>query len=214
MPASSINSDYVYDNLRNMFPNAHCELNYDSVFHLAVAVILSAQTTDVSVNKVTPALFEKYPDAKALAEADMTEVENTIRSIGLYRNKARSIVNMAKIVNERYGGVLPDTMDELTELPGIGRKTANVILAEGFHKPGLAVDTHVHRVSWRLGITEKEDSPEKVEMALKSFFPPEKWGQVHHLMIFFGRYCCHSQKPECDNCPFEDSICKYGDKNK
>ena len=200
---NKITPEEVFSQLDRMFPQAHCELDYGTVFQLAVSVILSAQTTDVSVNKVTPALFEKYPDAKAMAEADVKDVENIIHSIGLYRNKASNIVKMAQELNKRFGGVVPDNMDELTSLPGIGRKTANVILSEGYKIPAIAVDTHVHRVSWRLGFSEKNDTPEQVEARLKKLFPEEQWSLLHHLLIFFGRYCCNARNPQCSKCPFE-----------
>jgi len=191
-----------------MFPEAHCELNYGSVFQLAVAVTLSAQTTDVSVNKVTPELFVRYPSAETLAEAEQEEVEKLIRSIGLYRAKARNIIAMAQEVRDRFNGEMPDTMAQLTTLPGIGRKSANVILSEGFHQPALAVDTHVHRVSWRLGLSKREDSPEDVERKLKRKFPRDCWSRLHHLLIFFGRYRCNSRKPQCEGCPFKE-FCRY-----
>ena len=204
---NNTDSTYVYEKLCELYPEAHCELNYGTVFQLAVAVMLSAQTTDVSVNRVTPVLFDKYPDAKALAAADGKDVENIIRSIGLYRNKAANIIAMSNVVCARYDGKIPESMEELTALPGIGRKSANVILSEGFHHPAIAVDTHVHRVSWRLGFSEKSDTPEQTEQKLMKAFPRENWSRLHHLLIFFGRYTCHSRKPECDGCPFRNT-CK------
>ena len=203
-----MDQQYIFDSLQKMFPDAHCQLDYQSVFQLTVAVMLSAQTTDVSVNRVTPVLFEKYPDAQTLSQADIRDVEDIIRSIGLYRNKARNIVAMAQEVTRLYQGMIPDEMDKLVQLPGIGRKSANVILSEGYGQPAIAVDTHVHRVSWRLGISEQDDTPEETERKLQQKFPRECWSRLHHLMIFFGRYRCHSRKPECDGCPFLDS-CRY-----
>ena len=200
-------SAFIYEKLCEMYPDAHCELNYGTVFQLAVAVMLSAQTTDVSVNRVTPVLFDRYPDAASLAEAETCDVEDIIRSIGLYRNKARNIIAMSRTLVEQYGGNVPDTMEQLTQLPGIGRKSANVIMSEGFKQPAIAVDTHVHRVSWRLGIAKKSDTPEQTEQKLMKTFPKEQWSRLHHLLIFFGRYTCHSRKPECDSCPFAE-ICK------
>jgi endonuclease-3 len=200
-------SAFIYEKLCELYPDAHCELNYGTVFQLAVAVMLSAQTTDVSVNRVTPVLFNRYPDAVSLSQARTSDVEEIIRSIGLYRNKARNIITMSKTLAEHYGGNVPDTMEQLTQLPGIGRKSANVIMSEGFKQPAIAVDTHVHRVSWRLGIAEKTDTPEKTEEKLMKAFPREQWSRLHHLLIFFGRYTCHSRKPECGSCLFKE-ICK------
>lgn len=203
----SSRSEQIFSSLEKLFPDAHCQLDYGTVFQLTMAVMLSAQTTDVAVNRITPYLFEKYPDARAMASAQQQDVEEIIRSIGLYRNKARNLILMAQEVCRRYAGQIPDDIDTLTSLPGVGRKTANVIMSEGFGHPAIAVDTHVHRVSCRLGLADKGDSPDQVEMKLQQLFPREKWSRLHHLMIFFGRYMCHSRKPECSQCPFRDGIC-------
>lgn len=199
---------YIYQKLEEMYPEAHCELNYKSVYQLAVAVMLSAQTTDVSVNKVTPVLFEKYPDAEAMAKASYREIEEIIKSIGLYRNKATNVVNMSKKLTEDFSGVIPDNMEDLLKLPGIGRKSANVILSEGYRHPAIAVDTHVHRVAARLYLAKETDTPDQTEQKLRKKFPEEYWSKLHHLMIFFGRYTCHSKRPECDKCPFYGQ-CRY-----
>ncbi len=201
-------TQYIYEQLDQMFPEAGCELNFGSLFQLAVAVTLSAQTTDVSVNRVTKVLFAKYPDAPALAGADVRDLEEIIRSIGLYRNKAANIKALAQDLVEHHDGKLPGTMEELVKLPGIGRKTANVILSEGFRVPAIAVDTHVHRVSIRLQLAEENDTVEKVEARLKEQFPSEQWSHLHHLLIHFGRYRCQARRPQCEGCPFT-SFCRH-----
>lgn len=206
-----ISSDMILDVLDEMFPNAECELVHHSTFQLLVAVILSAQTTDASVNKVTPALFEKYPDAYALANADVKDVEALIRNIGLYRNKAKNIVECAKQLVSEYDGAVPSTMKKLTSLSGVGRKTANVVLSVAFHVPTIAVDTHVSRISKRLGFALADDSVLEVENKLKRKIKRERWSRAHHLFIFFGRYFCTAKNPKCRECPFIN-ICK--EKNK
>ncbi len=194
--------------LNRLFPEARCELHFRNPYEMAVAVTLSAQTTDASVNRVTPALFERFPTPESLANGEITEIESYIKSLGLYRNKARQIQGMAKDLIARYDGVIPSTMKELTTLPGIGRKCANVILSECFHIPALAVDTHCNRVAKRLGLAKPDDSLWDVERKLKRKIPREEWIHTHHEMIFFGRYMCKSQNPKCDGCPFV-SFCKY-----
>ena len=204
----SIEPLYFLDTLSKLFPDAHCELNHRNAYEMAVAVILSAQTTDASVNRVTPALFEKYPDVKSLAYADVKDVEACISSLGLYRNKARSICGFAKGVVEKFDGRVPDTMEEMTTLPGVGRKCANVILSECYQIPSLAVDTHVSRVARRLYLCFEKDSVDTIERKLKKKFPKERWILAHHQMIFFGRYLCHARNPECYRCPFTEH-CRY-----
>ena len=198
--------------LGELYPDAACELDHRNQYEMAVAVILSAQTTDASVNRVTPALFEAYPDIESLAQADLKDLEEKISSLGLYRNKARSIKGFAKGVSENFGGVIPQTMDELTTLPGVGRKCANVIQSECFNIPALAVDTHVSRVSKRLGLAYQKDDVDTIERKLKKKVPKEDWIRTHHRMIFFGRYLCHSRNPECYRCPFTE-ICHEKNKN-
>lgn len=202
----------ILKELDKLYPDAHCELNHRNAYEMAVAVILSAQTTDASVNRVTPALFAKYPDLKCLAEGKLKEIETYISSLGLYHNKARSIQGFARGVVENYHGVIPSSMEDLTTLPGIGRKCANVIQSECFNLPSLAVDTHVARISKRLGLAYAKDTPEVIEKKLKRKVPQERWVRTHHQMIFFGRYLCHAQRPECDRCPFV-SICHEKNKN-
>lgn len=194
--------EYIYSELDKMFPQAHCELNYESVYQLAVAVMLSAQTTDVSVNKVTPSLFARYPDAFAMADASQKDVEDLIRSIGLYKNKAANLIAMSRQLVEEYDGIVPDDMEKLVQLRGIGRKSANVILSEGYKHPAIAVDTHVHRVSIRLYLAAADDDVNEVERKLMKQFPRDRWSKLHHLLIFFGRYMCSARKPQCEDCPF------------
>ena len=197
-----INKDEIASYLNELNPDAHCELNYDSIFHLLIAVMLSAQTTDISVNKVTPKLFEKYPTPLDLMNADISEVENLIRAIGLYKNKAKNIIATSKELVERFNSSVPSTMEELTSLPGVGRKTANVVLVEGFKIPAFPVDTHVERVSKRLGIAKQLDSVETVERKIKKIYKKEQYGLLHHQFIFFGRYFCKAIKPNCQECRF------------
>lgn len=191
----------IYEKLQEEFPDAHCELNHETPFQLAVAVLLSAQTTDVAVNKITPALFEKYPDPFAMSEASLSDIEFYIHHLGLYRNKAKNIKQMATMLVEKYNGVVPQTREELVELSGIGRKSANVILSVCFGIPSLAVDTHVERVTKRLGLCKEKDSVLQVEKTVTSLLPIELWNTAHHLFIFFGRYLCKAQRPECERCP-------------
>jgi len=193
---------------RELFPDARCELDHRNVFELTVAVILSAQATDPSVNRVTPALFEKYPDAQHMALAEPSDLENLIKSIGLFRNKAKSIKALSTILAEQYQGQVPMDFETLQTLPGIGRKTANVIVAVGFNQPGLAVDTHVLRVSKRLGLVPQNADPTKTELILKKALPKEIWGEAHHAILFFGRYHCMARKPKCAICPLNE-MCPY-----
>lgn len=202
-----MNGNQILDEIEKIFPDAHCELNHETPFQLLVAVVLSAQTTDVSVNKVTPALFERYPDAAAMSEASQQEIEPYIRQIGLYRNKARSISALAKELQERFNGIVPSTYKELQSLPGVGRKTANVVRSVAFDIPSFAVDTHVERVSKRLGLAKPTDSVDKVEEKLKRKIDRNRWNQGHHDLIFFGRYLCTARNPKCDTCPFT-AFCK------
>jgi len=199
--------DFIIKTLDELFPNAKCELNYSNIYELCVAVILSAQTTDKSVNSVTPKFFIAYPDVYALSKANPKEVETYIARLGLSQRKSELIVKFALTIVNEYFGVIPDEMEELIKIPGIGRKTANVIVSEGFGKPGLAVDTHVLRVSNRLGLVNSLD-PFVVEKELKMLFPEELWHFMHHHLIFMGRYLCSSRSPKCSECPFKD-ICKY-----
>ena len=200
------NSTFIMKKLDELYPDAHCELNHRNHFELLVAVVLSAQTTDERVNSVTPFLFKKYPDARRLSKADLKDVEDIIKPIGLYHNKAVNIIKLADMLTEYYGGEVPSEREDLESLPGVGRKTANVILSNCFEVPAFAVDTHVSRVSKRLGIAEKDDDPNKIEEKLMNYFPEKYWGKLHHQFIFFGRYKCKAAKPECSDCPLK-KIC-------
>ncbi len=200
--------EYIIENLNRLYPDAHCELNHKDSFELLIAVVLSAQTTDVSVNRVTPALFEKYPDAISLSEASEEDVMRLIHSIGLYKNKSRNIINLAKELVKRFDGEVPSKREELESLPGVGRKTANVVLSNCFDYPAFAVDTHVSRVSKRLMIARKDDDVLTIEKKLMKFFPRNCWSRLHHQFIFFGRYKCKAKNPECTDCPFRYSCRK------
>lgn len=194
----------VYERLEDEYPGATVALEHRNPYQLTVATILSAQTTDERVNEATPELFERYPDAEALAEAEQEEVQEIIRSTGFFRNKARNIIGMARGVVEDHGGEIPRTMDELTDLPGIGRKTANVILGNAFGiDEGVVVDTHVKRLSRRLGFTD-EKRPVKIEQDLIELFPEERWTMLAHLLIWHGRAVCDARKPRCAECVVND----------
>ena len=197
----------ILDQLELMFPNAHCELIHRNAFELLCAVVLSAQTTDAAVNKITPYLFECFPTVQAMAEAEIKEIEGCIKSIGLYRNKAKSLQQLSRSLLTDFDGEVPMSMKDLTSLAGVGRKTANVIRSVWFDIPAIAVDTHVERISKRLKLAKPFDDVEDVERKLKRKLPRERWNRAHHLFIFFGRYHCHSRSPKCQECPFT-SICQ------
>ena len=197
----------VLDILEETYPDAECALNHKNVYELIVAVALSAQTTDKSVNQVSPALFERYPDAEALAAAEPSEVEEYIKRIGLYRTKAKNIVAMAQKICCDFGGKVPNDYDSLISLPGVGRKTANVVLAVGFGQQRIAVDTHVFRVANRIGLADEKDVL-KTELSLMERVPEERWSRTHHSLIFHGRQCCDARKPKCDSCPV-NIYCEY-----
>ncbi|MDQ8165049.1 MAG: endonuclease III [Gemmatimonadota bacterium] len=190
----------VYRRLRKLYPDAHCELDYRSPFELAVATVLSAQCTDKRVNLVTPTLFARFPSPAALAAAPIEAVEDLIKSTGFFRNKARSITGLARALVTHYGGVLPSTMDDLVDLPGIGRKTANVILGNAYGKnEGVVVDTHIARLAERLGLTRHNDAV-KIERDLMALFERDTWTMLAHLLIWHGRRICDARKPKCDEC--------------
>lgn len=197
----------VLDILEETYPDAECALNHKNVYELIVAVALSAQTTDKSVNQVSPALFERYPDAEALAAAEPSEVEEYIKRIGMYRTKAKNIVAMAQKICCDFGGKVPNDYDSLISLPGVGRKTANVVLAVGFGQQRIAVDTHVFRVANRIGLADEKDVL-KTELSLMERVPEERWSRTHHSLIFHGRQCCDARKPKCDRCPV-NIYCEY-----
>jgi endonuclease-3 len=198
---SPARSDAIETALAAAYPDATCELDFSNPYELLVATILSAQCTDARVNKVTPALFRRFPDATVLASAEQSELEELIRSTGFFRNKARSLLGMARTVVERDGGEIPASMARLTELPGVGRKTANVVLGTAFGmSTGVVVDTHVSRLARRLGLSSEED-PEKIERDLMEAFPPASWVPLGHRLILHGRRVCHARTPACDACP-------------
>ena len=196
----------ILDLLEKEYPDAECALDYDSVFHLLLAVVLSAQTTNVSVNKVTPKKKKKYETPKQLAQADEKEVAEIIRTIGMYRTKSKNIINLAKMLVEKYDGIVPESDEELVKLPGVGRKTANVVMAVGFGHQRIAVDTHVFRVSNRIGFVNESDVL-KTELALMKTIPENRWTKTHHSLIFHGRRCCTARNPKCDECVIKD-LCK------
>ena len=200
--------EYIIESLNKLYPNAECELRHKNNFELLIAVVLSAQTTDASVNKVTPALFAKFPDAKALANAEIDDVIACIKSIGLYQNKSKNIISLSKQLVERFAGEVPSSREELESLDGVGRKTCNVILSNCYDYPAFAVDTHVSRVSKRLMIAKKDDDVLTIEKKLMKFFPKDLWGKLHHQFIFFGRYKCKAKNPDCEDCPFKDNCRK------
>jgi endonuclease-3 len=195
--------------LTKLYPDAHCALDHTNALELLVATILSAQCTDARVNMVTPALFKRYPDAAAYATADQGELEKMIQSTGFFRNKARSIIACCKEIVKKHGGLVPGTMAGLNPLPGIGRKTANVVLGNAFDVPGITVDTHVGRLSRRMGLTTETD-PEKVERDLMSLLPSKEWTMFSHRMIFHGRQVCFARKPNCQGCALNDVCPKIG----
>jgi len=190
----------VLAGLKELYPDAATELAFRTPFELLVATVLSAQATDVSVNRATPELFARFPDAPALAAASPEEVEPFIQTIGLYHAKARNLTAAARLLVERHDGAVPDTLQELTALPGVGRKTANVVLANAFGQPTIAVDTHVGRLARRLGFSRHED-PDKVERDLQKLFDEDDWVYVHHGLILHGRRVCKARRPECERCP-------------
>jgi endonuclease III len=203
--------EYCLSEMEKMFPDAHCELNHRNPFDLVIAVLLSAQCTDALVNKVTKTLFEKYKTPEDYLSVSLEELQQDIRSIGLYRNKAKNIKSLCELLLEEYGGEVPQSRDELVKLPGVGRKTANVVVSVAFGEPALAVDTHVERVSKRLAICRWKDSVLEVEKTLMRKIPREKWSDTHHRLIFFGRYHCKAQSPQCEICPLLD-LCREGQK--
>ena len=191
----------IIEELKRLYPDALCSLPYPKPYELLFAVRLAAQCTDERVNMVTPALYARYPTLESLAEADVSEVETYIHSTGFFRAKAKDIVAAAKMMVEQYDGKVPDTMEELLKLPGVGRKTANLILGDVYHKPGVVVaDTHCIRISGRLGLTDGTKDPVKVEQQLRQVLPPEESNDFCHRMVLHGRAVCMARKPDCPNC--------------
>ena len=200
-------TNVIYEKLNTLFESPKCELNFTNNFELLVAVMLSAQCTDKRVNIVTQELFKDYPDAIALANADIKKLEKAIYSCGFYHNKAKNLIAMSKDLLAKYNGQVPGDFESLITLAGVGRKTANVVMAVGFGAQAIAVDTHVFRVSNRLGIV-KADNPYKCELALQKVVDKDKWSTFHHMLVLFGRYYCKSQNPKCEDCILAKE-CKY-----
>jgi endonuclease-3 len=192
-------ADAVVVLLKEMYPDAHCALNHSNAFELLIATILSAQCTDERVNMVTPAVFAKYPAPPDLAAADPSELEGLVQSTGFFRSKAKNLIGMATALEERYGGKVPTDLDAFVSLPGVGRKTGNVVRSVWFHEPGLPVDTHVTRLSARLRLTNETD-PVKIEHDLGAIVPPEEWGDLSLRLIEHGRRVCDARRPRCDEC--------------
>ncbi|MFS0722583.1 endonuclease III [Paenibacillus sp. 1P07SE] len=201
----------ILDVIGKMFPDAHCELNHSNAFELTIAVLLSAQCTDETVNRVTADLFQKYKRPEDYLQVPLEELQQDIRRIGLFRNKAAHIQKLCRMLIDKYDGEVPRLHAQLTELPGVGRKTANVVVSNAFGVPAIAVDTHVERVSKRLGAAKADDSVLEVEKKLMKLVPQEEWTQTHHRLIFFGRYHCKAQQPACSVCELLDR-CKEGKK--
>ena len=193
--------------LRNLIPEPKCELNFTNNFELICAVMLSAQTTDKRVNMITPNLFSKYPTPKSLMNANYDDVLEIIQSLGLAKNKTSNLIALAKSIEEDYNGIVPGKLEELMKLPGVGRKTASVVLALGFEIPAFPVDTHVHRVTQRLGLVKEKSSVLETENQLKLIIDKNEWIKAHHAFLFLGRYTCKSKNPDCINCKLNE-ICK------
>lgn len=203
----------VLDYFEELFPDAHCELNHESNFQLLVAVMLSAQTTDKKVNQLTETLFKKYPTVEALSKASLAQLEQDIKTIGLYRNKAKNLLAMSHVLLDEFDGIVPSEQKQLESLPGVGRKTANVVRSVAFDIPAFAVDTHVERISKRLAFAKKDDSVLTVEKKLCRSIAKERWNKSHHQFIFFGRYFCKATNPNCRECKLS-KMCKDPIKKK
>ena len=200
--------NYIINYFTENMPVAESELNFENPYQLIVAVILSAQCTDKRVNMTTPAFFERFPDAESLSQATVEEIYSLIKSISYPNNKAKNLLGMAKSLVINYGGVVPDKVDELQKLPGVGRKTANVVASVAFNKPAMAVDTHVFRVSARIGLTQNAKNPLETEKQLVKYIPENLIPIAHHWLILHGRYVCKARKPDCENCGIT-SVCDY-----
>ncbi len=204
---------YIIDYFRKEMPEAHSELEFNNPFQLLVAVILSAQCTDKRVNMVTPGLFAAFPDAEKMAQADIPEIYERIKSVSYPNNKARHLKGMAQMLTEKFKGVVPDKMEALQKLPGVGRKTANVMLAVAFDRPAMAVDTHVFRVAARIGLSENAKTPLETEKQLVAHIPKKEIARAHHWLILHGRYTCTARKPQCDRCGIRQA-CLFHEKNE
>ncbi len=198
----------ILSELENLFPDAHCELNHTNALELLIAVMLSAQTTDTSVNRLTEKLYTKYRSLEDYINVPLHRLENDLRQIGLFKNKAKNVQAACKAIHTTFGGRVPSSQAALESLPGVGRKTANVVLSVWFGEPRIAVDTHVSRVAKRLKLAYLKDTPEKVEAKLMRKLPRDRWSKSHHQFIFFGRYHCTARNPKCDGCPLKEH-CRY-----
>ena len=201
----------VLDYLDELYPNAHCELNYNKDYELLIAIVLSAQTTDIRVNKVTKVLFSKYKTLEELSKANLEDIENIIRKIGTFKKKSVFIKNIASSLVKDYNGIVPNNRKYLETLTGVGRKTTNVFLSEYYNVPAIAVDTHVERVSKRLKLAKQNATVKEVEKSLMKKIPKERWIKTHHQFIFFGRYHCKAIKPNCNNCKLQHLCINYKD---
>lgn len=206
MAFSKEDVEYILNRLRSEYPDAECALRHRNTYELIIAVVLSAQTTDKSVNKISERLFEKYPTPAHLAAANQDDVIDIIKTIGMYKTKSKNIIALAKELVNDYDGEVPESYDELIKLPGVGRKTANVVLSVGFGQQRIAVDTHVFRVTNRIGLVSEKDVL-KTELALMETLPEDRWSEAHHSLIFHGRNCCSARNPKCDDCVIGD-VCK------
>ncbi len=202
------NHNEIEEYLDSLYPNPKCELNYNKDYELLIATVLSAQTTDKRVNQVTEILFNKYKDLEALSKADIKDIKEIIKPIGMVNKKSEFVIEIAKYLLDNCNGIVPNDREELCNIPGVGRKTTNVVLSNLYDYPAIAVDTHVSRVSKRLNLAKDNDDVLTIEKKLMKTFDKKKWSKLHHQMVLFGRYHCKSVKPECNNCNLKN-ICKY-----
>jgi endonuclease III len=209
LPEKKVRAKAIYRQLTKNYPNVRCELDYNSAFQLLVATVLSAQCTDKRVNQTTPALFKKYPNPKKMAKADLIDIQRLVKSTGFYRAKAKNIKTLSNKIMEEFDGDVPSNLDDLITLPGVGRKTANVVLGHAFGIPGITVDTHFGRLSRRFGWSKQND-PVKVEFEVGELIPEKEWTNLSQRMIWHGRRVCHSRKPACGACPLAKLCPSYG----
>jgi endonuclease-3 len=209
LPEKKVRAKAIYRQLTKSYPNVRCELDYNSAFQLLVATVLSAQCTDKRVNHTTPALFKKYPNPKRMAKADLTDIQRLVKSTGFFRAKAKNIKGLSNKIMEEFGGDVPSNLDDLITLPGVGRKTANVVLGHAFGIPGITVDTHFGRLSRRFGWSKQSD-PVKVEFEVGELIAEKEWTNLSQRMIWHGRRVCHSRKPACGACPLAKLCPSYG----
>jgi endonuclease III len=209
LPEKKVRAKAIYRQLTKNYPNVRCELDYNSTFQLLVATVLSAQCTDKRVNQTTPALFKKYPNSKKMAKADLNDIQRLVKSTGFFRAKAKNIKGLSNKIMEEFDGDVPSNLDDLIALPGVGRKTANVVLGHAFDIPGITVDTHFGRLSRRFGWSKQND-PVKVEFEVGELIPEKEWTNLSQRMIWHGRRVCHARKPACGACPLAKLCPSYG----